>query len=138
MHDFKRPGPCMRLVGTATIATMLVLALALSVPHVSWSQTSEESASAINGKTIYIDYKCNLCHSVTSAGIEAKVKSEKMKGPDLTGVTSKREPEWIAKYVRKQVQIEDRDHKPEFKGTDEELDALIAWLKEQTRAPSGQ
>jgi hypothetical protein len=65
---------------------------------------------------------------VAAAGIEAKAKSEKLKGPDLGGVTERHEREWIGKYVRKQIDFNGEAHKKEFKGTDEELAALIDWL----------
>jgi mono/diheme cytochrome c family protein len=65
---------------------------------------------------------------VAAAGIEAKAKSEKLKGPDLGGVTERHERPWIEQYVRKQIEFNGAAHKKEFKGTDEELAALIDWL----------
>jgi mono/diheme cytochrome c family protein len=65
---------------------------------------------------------------VAAAGIEAKAKSEKLKGPDLGGVTERHERAWIEQYVRKQIEFNGAAHKKEFKGTDEELAALIDWL----------
>jgi len=81
------------------------------------------------GKAVFLAQKCNLCHSVEAAGIEAKTTSEKLKGPDLTLVTTRHEAEWIGKFVRRQIQKDGADHKKEFKGTDEELQALVGWFK---------
>ena len=53
-----------------------------------------------------------------------------MKGPDLTEAVARLEFDDIAKYVRKQAQLEGKDHKKEFKGSDEELAAMIAWLQQ--------
>jgi cytochrome c2 len=91
---------------------------------------AEESA----GKAVFLAEKCNLCHSVETAGIEAKTTSEKMKGGDLSTATTRHEDSWIAQYIRKQIQKDEKDHKKEFKGSDEELQALIGWLKEQAVA----
>jgi mono/diheme cytochrome c family protein len=81
------------------------------------------------GKTAFLAQKCNLCHGVEAEGIEAKTSSEKLKGPDLTLVASRHDAEWIAKFVKREIQQNGADHKKEFKGSDEELQAIIDWLK---------
>ncbi len=105
------------------LATGLVLALALLA--------AAPLAGADEGKDLFIAQKCNMCHAVSSAGIEAKVKSEKMMGPDLTGVGDRLDAETIAKFLKKETQIDGKDHKKEFAGTDDELKAIIAWLETQ-------
>lgn len=84
-----------------------------------------------DGKAIFLAQKCNTCHAVSSAGIEAKTTSAKMKGPDLTGVGERYEREWIVKYVQKEVDKDGKSHSTAFKGSDEELEALVDWLLEQ-------
>ena len=68
-----------------------------------------------------------MCHAAPAAGIEAKTKSEKMQGPDLGG-KFKADFAAIAAYVRKTGELDGKSHKKEFKGTDEELQAIIDWL----------
>lgn len=97
---------------------------------------SGEVAGEATGASLFEAAKCNLCHGVISAGIEAKTKSEKLLGPDLGGVTANLEAEWISQFVRKQVQKDEQDHKKEYKGTDEDLTAMIQWLGEQAPAPA--
>ena len=97
-----------------------------------------QSDPDLNGKAIFLAQKCNLCHSVKSAEIDAKTKSEKLKGPDLTGITLRREADWIAKYLLKEIQLEGSNHKKEFKGSEDELRALISWLAEQTQERTGE
>lgn len=80
------------------------------------------------GKQVFLDQGCNKCHGVTSAGIEAKIKSEKMQGPDLDGVGSRHDAEFLSKYVRKEAQLDDKSHKVTWDGSDKELAALIDWL----------
>ena len=103
-----------------TFATLCV-ALALLLPPAA-------AAEELDGKALFTDtHKCNMCHAVPAAEIEAKTKSEKMKGADLGGKLDK-EFEEIAAYVRKEGELDGKTHKKPFKGTDEELQAIIDWL----------
>lgn len=111
-------------IGVAIAAAAWVWVLFVLAP--SAPVAAEEGAG-----NAFVDQKCNMCHSVSSAGIEAKVKSEAMKGPDLAGVTSRHESEWLGKFLRREVQLNGADHKKEFKGSDEDLKALITWLDGQ-------
>ena len=119
---------------TRVLQTLLALAVAASVtvPFAAMLSGKDIEDELPSGQQTFLDQKCNICHSVQSAGIEAKTKSEKMKGPDLAGITSRRETDWIAKYLLKEVQLDGRDHKKEFKGSKDELAALISWLEGQT------
>ncbi len=85
-----------------------------------------------NGKTIFVNQeRCNLCHSLSTQGIEAKTKSNKLKGPDLVGLAKKYKAGWIGRYLKKEADKEGKSHKKKFKGTDEELQTLVDWLLEQ-------
>lgn len=84
-----------------------------------------------DGKALFLAQKCNLCHSVEPAGIERTSKSEKMKGPDLAGVGKRHDAEWTKKFLTKTEMLNGKKHLKEFKGTPEELDALVAWLGKQ-------
>jgi mono/diheme cytochrome c family protein len=92
-----------------------------------------QAPKVLDGKQIFLAQKCNLCHSVSSAGIQATVKSEKMKGPDLTGVTPKMDARVLNDYLRKKAEIKGKKHGKEFTGSDEEIGALIAWLQKQEK-----
>lgn len=89
------------------------------------------SDDAAGGKAIFLAQKCNLCHTVSSAGIEARTKSDALKGPDLIGVGSRHERGWFPKWLHREVEMNGQKHKKQFKGSDEELQALIDWLLEQ-------
>jgi mono/diheme cytochrome c family protein len=97
--------------------TVLLAALAVSATI----------AGAADGKAVFLDKKCNLCHSIDSQQI--KKTSDKMKGPDLSNAGGMVESaDWLKKFIKKEVQLDGEDHKREFKGTDEELDAVAQWL----------
>jgi len=115
------------LVGM-TLAATLVLGMASGVQSVAG-----EEGAADDGQAIFLAQKCNMCHGVPAASIEAKAKVEKLKGPDLPTATP-REAEWVAQFLRKQVQLDGKDHKKEYKGTDEELQTMLDWLAQQKPA----
>jgi mono/diheme cytochrome c family protein len=77
-----------------------------------------------DGKKLFVDNKCNMCHTVTSAGIESK-KSDAV---DLSTVGKDKTVEFLTKYLKKEAKLNDKDHKASFKGTDEELTKLVEWL----------
>jgi mono/diheme cytochrome c family protein len=106
----------------ATSALVAVAVTSLNAPAVADEQEDP-------GKAVFVAQKCNMCHSVPGVGIEAKVKSEKMKGPDIVGID--RDAELLVKYLKKQAPIEDKEHSKEFKGTDEELKTVVEWVLSQ-------
>lgn len=55
----------------------------------------------------------------------------KSAGGDLTGVSKKHNSQWIAKFLRGKEKLGGKTHQKPFKGTDEELKALVDWLLEQ-------
>jgi mono/diheme cytochrome c family protein len=85
------------------------------------------------GKDAFLAQKCNQCHAVSSAGIVATATSEKMKGPDLTGEIAKLGVDWARKFVVREVQKDGKQHKKEYKGSAEDLDAILAWLAKQSK-----
>lgn len=116
-----------RMLKVAAGTALFVGTLALAPFMVSGDAVAEGTA----GQDLFLAQKCNMCHAVSTVGIEAKMKSPAMMGPDLKGVGQRLDAETVAKYMRKETQIEGKDHKKEWKGTPEELEALIAWLNEQ-------
>jgi mono/diheme cytochrome c family protein len=105
--------------------SLFVLTVILASPA-----ASDDSA---DGKQIFLGQKCNLCHSVSTAGIEAQTKSEALKGPDLVNVGERHDEEWIGQWLQRQVEMNGQKHKKMFSGSDEELDALVDWLLEQKK-----
>ena len=77
-----------------------------------------------NGKQIFIDNKCTMCHSVTSL----EITSKKENAVDLSNIGSDLKPELLKSYLMKEAKINEKEHKLKFKGTDEELNALVDWL----------
>ena len=106
-----------RFVSVPILLLAGVLLLALPV-------ASEEPPA---GQKAFVDAKCGTCHGVAAVGIEAKVKSEKMRGSDLSGYTTEDAAAMMA-FLRKEAQIEGEDHKKAVKASDEELQVILDWL----------
>lgn len=87
-----------------------------------------------DGKTIFTANKCQACHSVTAAGIEAgPVEEGEEPGSDLSSVGIDRAAEWITAYLEKKEAINGKKHMKKFKGTPDDLKVLSAWLAEQKK-----
>jgi mono/diheme cytochrome c family protein len=115
------------VVWVGAAAGALVLAIAIA-------SVGAAQEAALDGKEIFLAQKCNLCHSVEAAGIERTMKSEKLAGPELTGlITAETDRAWLAQFLRKQVDKETKKHGKEFKGSDEELTAVLDWLALQKK-----
>lgn len=111
------------------LLTILAAAVAVAFAAAPVSQAAE----AMDGKEIFLAKKCNLCHGVSSADIEATTKSDKMKGPDLSA-GEPHDPAWLAQYLKQEETMDGEKHKKGWSGSDEELQALITWLNEQCAA----
>ncbi len=106
-----------------SIALFFVLGTAEST-----TQAAESGGPKLDGKALFTTHACNMCHSAAAAGIEAKTKAEKLKGPDLSGYETKHSFVEIAAFAKGEQERDGKKHKKPFKGSDEELQAIIDWL----------
>lgn len=103
------------------IAYFVVILTIVALYGFAFSFSSNDDPA---GKKIFVDKKCNMCHTVKSAGIESK----KSDATDLSDVGSKMKSEDMVKYLKKEMKLNNKDHKTAFKGSDEELNKLVEWL----------
>jgi cytochrome c2 len=87
----------------------------------------------VNGKQIFMDSKCNNCHTV----ISMEITSKKDNATDLSNASSVGDAELMKSYLLKASKINDKNHKLKFKGTDEELNELVNWLLSLKTEPEG-
>ncbi|HEX4954566.1 MAG TPA: cytochrome c [Thermoanaerobaculia bacterium] len=118
-----------RALRVAFLAVIGLCWLGTTAPLFTPAGTAD--AAAPDGKALFLAQKCNLCHSVSSVGITATSKSEKTAGPDLTTVAKPHDAAFMKDFLLKKVDLNGKKHLKEFKGTDEELTALIAWVQAQ-------
>ena len=109
----------------SVLAAVVLLAVFYSGP------AHGAAAPAKDGKQIFLAQKCNVCHSVSSAGIEKTMKS--MTAPDLTDLAAKQDSATLTKYLHKQVEINGKKHGKTFTGSDEDLAAVVSWLQQQKK-----
>jgi cytochrome c553 len=100
-----------RLAAQIVITLMLVLA-PLAV------QAGEDA------KQVFLDARCDRCHGVATAGVEAR----KPRASDLSHAGATRDAAWIRDYILRNELIDDSQHPVAWKGSDAELDTLVAWL----------
>lgn len=108
--------------------TVLSAAVTMAFGMALMSPATSVAAEDLDGQALFVEtHKCNMCHTVPAAEIESKTKSEKMKGPDLGGKIEV-PIEKLAAFMRNEAEIDGQKHKKPFKGTDEELQAIVDWL----------
>ncbi len=78
------------------------------------------------GQKLFMDKKCNTCHSIDSLKITKKMASSK--APDLSNVGAEKNAEWIAKWLKKEVDLNGKKHSAAFTGTPEETKTLSEWV----------
>ena len=110
-----------RIVFTAVVIGLSVFALAVR-PAVG------TDAPMPSGEDLFNNYKCGMCHAVASAGIEAKVKSDAMKGADLGAYKTEIGADKLLAYVTQAGELDGNKHKKKYAGTPEELTVILEWL----------
>ena len=139
---------------------IVITTLGLAVAVALWGSVRAEEAKDAKepaGKKLFVENKCNSCHSIDAAGIEKKkaesqaadakaapagekkeAAAEKTttvpthKAPDLSSVGVDQTSEWMGKFLKKEVTTkEGKKHMKLWKGTDADLTTLTAWLGEQ-------
>ena len=70
----------------ALTTALIVLAVFLTLTTVTFGQTGAEK-----GKKLFQEKACAACHTIGGG---------KLAGPDLAGVTERREKEWLGKWLK--------------------------------------
>jgi len=107
------------LVRTLAVCTLVALGVVIC--------TGASAAAAAPGQQAFLDLKCNNCHAVSSASIEAKMKGPNA-GPDLAGIGAKKDAAFLKDYIQGNKDLDGKKHKSAFKGTPQQLDDVVAWL----------
>lgn len=127
------------------LAASAALAYGLTVGVIS--AQGHPVTGAVDGKQLFLDNKCNTCHTLKSAGVvkrvaaagdptEAKAAKEKTP-PDLSSIGLTRKADWMGKYLMKTEAIKGEKHSRKFRGSEAELKLVAAWLEAQ-KAPKAK
>lgn len=95
-------------------------------------EVKQRDAKTPEGKKIFLENKCQSCHSVQTAQIVRKTEdteSTELKPPDLSGVGLEHKAEWLMRYLQKKEKLDGEKHPKRFRGNDEELGTLTKWLE---------
>jgi len=104
------------------MSLILIAALFVGFTGITWSA----DAPKIDVAKMFVEKKCNSCHSVTALTI-AKTNANS-KAADLSLVGKTRTAEFLTKYLKKEADIDGKKHGVAFKGTDDEFSAMVTWL----------
>ncbi len=113
----------MRRTSFRAMVTIAGFWLACGVGFAFFAQAGEESG----GKALFLEKKCNLCHSIASQEIEKKL--EKMQGGDLSEAgNSVADAKWLKRYLLQNALKDQEKHRRRFKGEEPELETLVNWI----------
>ena len=86
-------------------------------------------AKGAPGKQVFVEHKCNECHTVKVEGVERSKKKKKgIDPPDLSDVGKSRKRDWMQRFLQKKEKIDGKKHKKKFRGDAAEEKALLDWL----------
>ena len=114
-------GPSLSLKSSSASLVLTVGGLIFTLGIIAQPHAQEE------GQAAFTEAGCARCHSVEAAQIEATV-SERMQGPDLGAVGTDHDAAWVVSVVKQETELDDGSHRAPFRGSDDELGAIAAWL----------
>jgi cytochrome c2 len=119
---------------SVVLATLVGMAVASSSAGGSAIAVSAQDAARApgseTGEAAFSDERCTRCHSVEARSLEATTTSERMRGPDLSTIGETRDADWIVAFVKREETIDGTRHRTSYRGSDEDLSAIAAWLLE--------
>jgi mono/diheme cytochrome c family protein len=123
-----------------SITKVLLFVFVITLVPISFALAAETTAKDEPGKKIFLDNKCNICHSIQAAGIAKKGPAMtstpgKNAPPDLSGVGAERSADWITKFLKKEVDLNGKKHSKLWTGKPEDLTTLAKWLESLKTKP---
>lgn len=88
-----------------------------------WAQA--DPALIAKGEKTFADKKCVPCHVIKGKG---GTVGPMARGPDLSLVGAQRDAQWLKAFMKDPKAVNPKAKMMVFKGTEEELEALVAYL----------
>lgn len=103
-----------------TMGVGMLAAIAVMAEVPSTARAATAAGDPVKGKALYTAQKCSLCHKIGDTGGKL--------GPDLSGVATKRDAAWLAKYLPNPKAADPKNKMPPVKVKPADLDDLVAYL----------
>lgn len=129
------------MIRTSKLALIGLVALGLGISTAAQAQMAVNADLAKRGKTVFSNKGCGGCHSVGKG---------RMAGPDLLGVTDRRDGAWLRRWLKETDQMLANDSTaramlaeakgvkmPNLKLTDADIDALLNYIAQETEKKKG-
>ena len=127
---------------TSKLALVGLFAAAMvGISSVATAQMTVNADLAKRGKTLWQNRGCSGCHSIGKG---------RMAGPDLLGVTDRRQAEWLRRWLKNTDEMLANDSlaqalladakgikMPNLKLTDPDIDALLNYIAQETEKKKG-
>jgi protein SCO1/2 len=113
----------------------------------AWGSTAQAQGVTVDanlakkGKNIFVNRGCSTCHSIGKG---------RLAGPDLAGVTERRNLDWLKRWLKETNEMLNSDSiaqamlaeakgvkMPQVKLTDQEIDALIHYMAQESAKVRG-
>jgi len=106
----------------------LVAAVLLALSAATLTSAGSLKPNA-DGKSIFDQYKCAKCHTITSQNVKLSGPPPEGKEPhDLSTAGAKHDATWISKWLLKEEEQNSKKHVKRFTGSEDELKTLSTWL----------
>ncbi len=100
--------------------------LALFAFNVTFAVRNLDDTKKKDGKQIFLDAKCQTCHTVESVDV---ISDKKLRGGDLSKVGDEFKADWLKQYLMKEVDLNEKKHPSKaLKADDEGFAELVEWL----------
>jgi len=89
----------------------------------AWAQA--DSSLIEKGEKTFAGKKCVLCHAINGKG---GTVGPLARGPDLSTAGAQRDAQWLKAFMKDPKAVNSKAKMMAFKGTEEELEALVAYM----------
>jgi len=102
------------------VSALILSVLLIAVVFRSIIPSAQASGDPAPGEKIYSAKRCGACHVIQGKGGKL--------GPPLSDIASKRDAQWLKAFLKDPKTLNPETKMSPFKGTDDELETLIAYL----------
>jgi cytochrome c oxidase subunit 2 len=102
------------------VSALILSVLFIAVVFRSIIPSAQAATDPALGEKIYSAKRCGACHVIQGKGGKL--------GPPLSDIASKRDAQWLKAFLKDPKTINPESKMSPFKGTNDELETLIAYL----------